>query len=56
MLEIKNQIVEIFREETATLFQSVKIKNAFKNINICTSVKNKNSIKKLVVKTKIYVF
>ena len=40
-LEIKQQIDEIFREETATLFQSDKMKKAFKNINICASVKNK---------------
>ena len=52
-LEIKKQIDDIFREEVATLFQSDKMKQAFKNINICASVKNKNSIKKLVVKTKI---
>ena len=55
MLEIKKQIDEIFREETATLIQSVKIKNALKDINICTAVKNKNSIKKLVVTTKIEI-
>ena len=48
MLEIKNQIDEIFREETATLFQSAKMKNAFRNLNICTSVKNKTSIKNLL--------
>ena len=53
MLEIKHQIDEIFREEIATLIQSDKMKNAFKNIKICTTVKTKNSIKKLVVKIKI---
>ena len=53
MLEIQKQINTIFSEETAILFQSAKMRRAFKNINICSIVKNKNRIKKLVVKTKI---
>ena len=35
----------MFRKETAILFQSDKMKKAFKNINICASVKNKISRK-----------
>ena len=42
-----------FREENAKLFESRFIKNAFKNTKICAVVKNKKSIKNLVIKTKI---
>ena len=52
MLEIQKQINEIFREEMAILFQSAKMKRAFQNINVCTIVKNKNSIKKTCCKNK----
>ena len=34
-------IDEIFREESAPLFQSVKMKKAYRNINICASIKTK---------------
>ena len=43
----------IFAEETATLLESKSMKNTFKNIKISAVVKNKSSIKNLVVKTKI---
>ena len=51
-LELKPKIDAIFREETAKLFESKFIRNAFKNTKICAVVKNKKNIKKLVVKTK----
>ena len=53
-LELKRKIDVIFREETAKLFETKYIKDAFKNTKICAVVKNKKSIKTLVVKTKIY--
>ena len=53
VLEYKKQIDKIFAEETATLLDSKSMKNTFKNIKIVAVVKNKSSIKNLVVKTKI---
>ena len=53
VLEYKKQIDKIFAEETATLLDSKSMKNTFKNIKILAVVKNKSSIKNLVVKTKI---
>ena len=53
VLEYKKQIDKIFAEETATLLDSKSMKNTFKNIKIIVVVKNKSSIKNLVVKTKI---
>jgi len=35
------------------LFKTEKIRKIFANTNICAIIKNKNSIKNLVVKTKI---
>ena len=52
-LELKTKIDAIFREETAKLFETKYIKDAFKNTNICAVVNNKKSIKNLVVKTKL---
>ena len=52
-LELKPKIDAIFREETAKLFESKFIRNAFKNTKICAGLKNKKSIKNLVVKTKL---
>ena len=52
-LELKKEIDVIFREETAKLFETKYVKDAFKNTKICAVVKNKKSIKTLVVKTKI---
>ena len=52
-LELKPKIDKIFKEETEKLFESKFIKNAFKNTKICAVVKNKKSIKNLVVKTKL---
>ena len=53
VLEYKKQIDKIFAEETATLLDSKSMQNTFKNIKIIAVVKNKSSIKNLVVKTKI---
>jgi len=53
VLEYKKQIDQIFKEETATLLDSKSMQNTFKNIKIIAVVKNKSSIKNLVVKTKI---
>ena len=53
VLEYKKQIDKIFAEETATLLESKSVQNTFKNIKIIAVVKNKSSIKNLVVKTKI---
>ena len=53
MLEIKPTIDKIFREELSTFMKDKEIKKVFENINICAIVKNKLSIKNLVVKTKI---
>ena len=52
-LELRPIIDTIFREETAKHFESSFIKKAFKDTKLCTEVKNKKSIKKLVVKTKL---
>jgi len=53
VLEIQKEINEIFAEEMHTLFQSEKMRKIFKNFKICAIIKNKKSIKNLVVKTKI---
>ena len=53
VLEYKKQIDKIFAEETATLLDSKSMQNTFKNVKIIAVVKNKSSIKNLVVKTKI---
>ena len=53
VLEIRKEINQIFKEEISLLFKSKNMKQVFENINICAIVKNKKSIKNLVVKTKI---
>ena len=53
LLEFKNEIDNIFAEETAVLLESKSMRNTFKNIRISAVVKNKSSIKNLVVKTKL---
>ena len=53
LLEYKKQIDKIFTEETAMLMESKSMRNTFKNIKISAVVKNKSSIKNLVVKTKL---
>ena len=53
VLEIQKEINGIFEEEINVLFKSENMKKVFKNINICTIVKNKKSIKNVVVKTKV---
>ena len=52
VLEIQNEIKEIFEEEISILFKSKKMRNVFRNINVCAIVKNKKNIKNLAVKTK----
>ena len=53
VLEIRNEINQIFKDELNLLFKSKKMKKVFENIHVCAIIKNKSSIKKLVVKTKI---
>ena len=53
MLEIKPTIDKIFREEISIFMKNKEMKKVFENINVCAIVKNKLSIKNLVVKTKI---
>ena len=53
LLEYKKEIDKIFAEETAVLLESKSMRNTFLNIRILAVVKNKSSIKNLVVKTKI---
>jgi hypothetical protein len=53
MLELKPTIDKIFREELSTLMKDKKMNKVFEHINVCAIVKNKLSIKNLVVKTKI---
>jgi len=52
MMETKPIIDKIFKEEMATFVESNRMKNIFHDINVCAIVKNKKSIKNLVVKTK----
>ena len=52
-LEIQRNINDIFKEESEILFKSEKMRKISKNIKICATIKNKKSIKNLVVKTKI---
>ena len=51
--EHKKHIDKIFAEEAATLMESKSMKNTFKNIKISVVVKNRSSIKNLVVKTEL---
>ena len=53
VLEIRNEINQIFKEELSLLFRSKTMGKVFENINVCAIIKNKKSIKNLVVKTKI---
>jgi len=53
VLEIRDEINQIFKDELNLLFKSKKMKKVFENINVCAIIKNKSSIKNLVVKTKI---
>ena len=52
-MELKPIIDKIFREELATFVESDRMKKVFHEINVCAIVKNKKSIKNLVVRTKI---
>ena len=53
MLEFSSDMNRIFAEETATLLASKSMKNTFKDIKKLAVIKNKSSLKNLVVKTKI---
>ena len=53
MLEYSKEIKSIFAAETATLLSHPNMRNCFKNIKIMPVIKNKASLKNLVVKTKI---
>ena len=53
VLAIHKEINQIFKEEISALLKSKNMKKAFENINVCAVIKNKKSIKNLVVKTKI---
>ena len=53
VLEFLKEINQIFKEELSLLFKSKTMKKVFENINVCAIIKNKQSIKNLVVKTKI---
>ena len=53
MLEYSKDIKNIFAAETATLLSHPNMRRTFKNINIMPVIKNKASLKNLVVKTKI---
>ena len=53
VLEICQEINQIFKEEISSIFKSKTMKKVFENINVYAVVKNKESIKNLVVKTKI---
>ena len=53
MMEIKPVIDKNFKEEMTIFVEWNKMKKIFHDINVCAIVKNKNSIKNLVVKTKI---
>ena len=53
VLEIRKEINQIFKNELSLLFRSKTMGKVFENINVCAIIKNKQSIKNLVVKTKI---
>ena len=53
MLEYSPDIKRIVAEETATLLAHKNTRKTFKDIHILAVIKNKSSIKNLVVKTKI---
>ena len=53
MLEYSKEIKSIFAAETATLLSHPNMRRTLKNIAIMPVIKNKASLKNLVVKTKI---
>ena len=53
MLEFTKEIKSIFAVETATLLSHPNMRRTFKDIAIMPVIKNKASLKNLVVKTKI---
>ena len=52
VLEIQNEIKEIFEEEISILFKSEKMRKVFRNINVCAIVKNKKKHQKPCCKNK----
>ena len=52
VLEIRNEINQIFKDELSLFFKSKTMKKVFENINVYAIIKSKQSIKNLVVKTK----
>ena len=53
MLEYSKEIKKIFAAETAVLLSHPNMRRTFKNIKIMPVIKNKASLKNLVVKTKL---
>ena len=53
MMEFRKEIKSIFAAETATLLSHPNMRRTFRNIAIMPVIKNKDSLKNLVVKTKI---
>ena len=53
VLEIQKEINQIFMDELSLFFTSKTMEKVFENINVCAIIKNKQSIKNHVVKTKI---
>jgi hypothetical protein len=52
VLEIRDEINQIFKDELSLLHKSKTMRKVFENINVCAVIKNKKSIKNLVVKLK----
>ena len=53
MLEFSKEIKRIFAKETATFLAHKNMRKTFKDINTMAVIKNKSSLKNLVVKTKV---
>ena len=47
VLEIRDEINQIFKDELNLLHKSKTMKKVFENINVCAVIKNKKSIKTL---------
>ena len=50
---MQSKIDQIFAEESATLLESKYVQKVLSNVKINAIIKNKNSIKNLVAKTKL---
>jgi len=53
VLEIRKEINQIFKDELSLFCTSKTMEKVFENINVRAIIKNKQSIKNHVVKTKI---